>query len=362
MKGGANLTQRTPQDTIPVRPGEELNAEKVEHFLREHIARIPDAPLEVEQFPAGHSNLTYLLRCGDWEAVLRRPPFGPVAPKAHDMKRESWILSLIHKVFPLAPKPYVFCEDDSIVGAPFYVMERKKGIVLDRQWPEGVECSPELCRRISESTVDTLARLHSLDWKTAGLGAIGRPEGFMERQVQGWIGRYERAKTDDIPVVEKTARWMLDHLPTSPPATIVHNDFKLNNMIFSAADPAEAVAVVDWEMTTIGDPLSDVAITVSYWDEAGDAEQLRNGFTSVTSLPGFISRREFLELYAAKSGRDLSEIDFYLTYAYYKVAVICQQIFYRWKMGQTHDPRFERLGGVVESLMHQANRIAMNGF
>lgn len=278
------------------------------------------------------------------------------------MKRESWILSLIHEVFPLVPKPYVFSEDLSIVGAPFYVMERKKGIILNRKWPDDVEYSPDLCRRISESAVETLVALHSIDWQAAGIAPIGRPEGFMERQVQGWIGRYERVKTDEIPTAEKTAKWMLGNLPESPPATIVHNDFKLNNMIFSENDPAQVVAVVDWEMTTIGDPLSDVAISVSYWDEAEDVETLRNGLTSVTSLPGFISRHEFIEMYAAKSGRDADRIDFYLTYAYYKVAVICQQIYYRWKKGQTQDPRFERLGHTAANLMHHAHRVAVNGF
>ncbi|MFC4767064.1 phosphotransferase family protein [Effusibacillus consociatus] len=356
------MMQKALKDTIPVRPGEELNSEAVERFLRSQIEEIPKEELVIEQFPSGHSNLTYLLRCGDWEAVLRRPPFGPVAPKAHDMERESRILSLIHRVFPLAPKPYVFSDDLSILGAPFYVMERKKGIVLDRKWPEGIDHSPELCRRISESAVDTLVALHAIDWKEAGLESIGRPEGFMERQVRGWIGRYERAKTDEIPVVEETVNWMLNSLPESPPATLIHNDFKLNNMVFSANDPAQVTAVLDWEMTTIGDPLSDLAITISYWDEADDAENLRSGFTSVTSAPGFISRREFLEMYAAKSGRDTQEIDFYLTYAYFKVAVICQQIYFRWKKGQTQDPRFERLGKVTENLMNLAHRIAMDGF
>ncbi|UFJ43025.1 phosphotransferase family protein [Brevibacillus humidisoli] len=356
------MRQGGSRETIPVRPGEELNLQHVERFLREHIADVPDAPLEVEQFPAGHSNLTYLLRSGDWEVVLRRPPLGPIAPKAHDMKRESWILSLVHQVYPLAPKPYLFCEDETILGAPFYVMERRKGMVLDREWPDGVAYSPELGQRISESVVETLVALHEIDWQAAGLGSLGRPEGFMERQVHGWIGRYERSKTDEIPVVEETAKWMLEHLPESPPATIVHNDYKLNNLILSTVDAAQVVAVVDWEMTTIGDPLSDVAITVSYWDEVEDAEQLRSGLTSVTSLPGFFSRRELLERYASKSGRDLTEIDFYLTYAYYKVAVICQQIYYRWKMGQTMDPRFERLGKVAENVMHQAHQIAMHGF
>jgi aminoglycoside phosphotransferase (APT) family kinase protein len=356
------MAQQVQRATIPVRPGEELNIDNVERFLREHLPDLPEGPLEVEQFASGHSNLTYLLRCGEWEAVLRRPPLGPVAPKAHDMKRESKILSLMHEVFPLAPRPYVFSEDESIAGATFYVMERKKGIVLDNKWPDGIECSPELCRRVSESVVDTLVELHSIDWEAAGLASIGRPEGFMQRQVQGWIGRYERAKTDEIAAADKAARWMLDHIPLSPPATIVHNDFKLNNMIFSDQDPAQVVAVVDWEMTTIGDPLSDVAITASYWDEAGDAELLRSGFSSVTALPGFFSRRQFIEQYAAKSGRDMESFDFYLTYAYYKVAVICQQIYYRWKKGQTQDPRFERLGQVTQNLMQHAHQISENGF
>ncbi|GAX88489.1 aminoglycoside phosphotransferase [Effusibacillus lacus] len=350
------------KDTIPVRPGEELDIQAVERFLRERIEDLPHAPLEVEQFPSGHSNLTYLLRCGEWEAVLRRPPFGQVAPKAHDMERESRILSLVHNVFPLAPKPYVFCDDVSVLGAPFYVMERRKGIVLDSKWPQGVDNSPETCRRVSELVVDTLVELHSIDWKASGLASIGKPDGFMQRQVEGWVGRYERSKTDDIPVVETTARWMMDNIPASPQATIVHNDFKLNNMIFSADGLSKVVAVLDWEMTTIGDPLSDVAIAVSYWDEPGDADSLRSGFTSVTSTPGFITRHEFIEMYAAKSGRDIASMDFYLTYAYFKVAVICQQIYFRWKKGLTQDPRFERLGKVTESLMHHAYRIATQGF
>lgn len=348
-------------DTIPVRQGEELPKEKIERFIREHISGIPDEPLLVEQFPAGHSNLTYLLRCGNWEAVLRRPPFGPVAPKSHDMKRESGILSLIHARFPLAPQPYVFCDDASVLGAPFYVMERRRGLVLDQRWPDGIAYTPQLGRRISEAVVDTLVSLHAIDWQTAGLAAIGHPEGFMERQVQGWIGRYERAKTADLPLAEEIAKWMLRHLPNSPSATLIHNDFKLNNMIVSPADLAQVVAVVDWEMATIGDPLSDVAITVSYWNEATDREQLQDVLESVTMLPGFFTRREFLERYAAKSGRSLEHIDFYMTYAYYKVAVICQQIYARWKNGQSQDPRFERLGKTVEHLLHQAHAMATAG-
>lgn len=352
----------TEKETIPVRAGEELHVAEVEQFLRRQIPGLPEGQLEVEQFTAGHSNLTYLLRIGEWEAVLRRPPVGPVAPKAHDMEREYRILSLMHKVYPLAPKPYVFNSDRRILDVPFFVMERRKGIVIDWTWPQGVDSSPETCRRVSEAVVDTLAELHAVDWKAAGLASIGHPAGYMERQVNGWIQRYERAKTDELPLVEENAKWLLEHLPASPDATIIHNDFKLNNLIFSREDLGRVTAVVDWEMTTIGDPLSDLAVAVSYWTETDDTELMENGFSPVTTMPGFINRHQFLELYAKKSGRNLDCIDYYMAFAYFKIAVICQQIYYRWKKGQTQDPRFERLGKVAVSLMERTHNIVANGF
>lgn len=350
------------KETIPVRPGEELHRDDVEQFLRKQIPDLPEGSLEVEQFAAGHSNLTYLLRIGDWEAVLRRPPIGPVAPKTHDMEREYRILSLMHKVYPLAPKPYVFNNDLRVMEAPFYVMERRKGIVIDRTWPEEADSSSETRRLVSEAFVDTLVELHAVDWEGAGLASIGHPSGYMERQVHGWIQRYERAKTDELPLVEENAKWLIDRLPLSPAATIIHNDFKLNNLIFSLQDLGKVEAVVDWEMTTIGDPLSDLAVAVSYWAEADDAELTENGFSPVTTLPGFINRHEFMELYAKKSGRDLHAFDYYMAFAYFKVAVICQQIYFRWKNGQTQDPRFERLDKMAISLMERTHGIVKDGF
>lgn len=347
------------QETIDIRPGEDFDREAVRRYLVEHLENVlPDAPLQVRQFPSGASNLTYLLKMGDWEAVLRRPPFGPLPPKAHDMKRESEILKRLHPFFPLVPKVYLFCEDESVIGAPFYVMERIKGVVLDQQFPPGMKVDEAVCRRISEAVVDTLVQLHQVDYREAGLASFGRPEGFLERQVRGWIGRYERVKTDDLPWVDSVSKWLLEHLPSSRETTIVHNDFKLNNMLLSP-DLSQVVAVLDWEMSTIGDPLFDLGVTLGYWISQDDSELLQESISSpITMTPGFIRREEFIQRYAEKSGRDVSNIDYYLTFAYFKLAVVIQQIYFRWKAGQTQDPRFSTFDQRVRRLMmYAAERI-----
>ncbi|MDI3328028.1 MAG: phosphotransferase family protein [Alicyclobacillaceae bacterium] len=346
--------QTSGRGTIPVRPGEELDAEAVGRFLSRHIPNLENGPIEVEQFPSGASNLTYWIRSGSWEAVLRRPPFGPLPPKAHDMKRESAFLSRLHPVFPLAPKPYVFCEDESVIGSPFYVMEHRKGVVLDAEFPAGVTPTPELCRQISHTVVDTLVELHTIDYRAAGLAEFGRPEGFLERQVRGWIDRYHRAKTDDFPEVARLTRWLTDHLPPSPSPTVIHNDFKLNNLLLDPADLTRVVGVVDWEMATIGDPLFDLGVSLGYWVQKDDPEPLKKVIPTVTQMDGFITRDEFIQRYAAKSGRDVSSVHFYLVFAYFKLAVILQQIYVRWKRGQTQDPRFAGFGDRVRNILRHA--------
>lgn len=339
-------------DTIAVRTGEELDTGAVERYLRTHVPDLPAGTVEVRQFPSGASNLTYLLRLGEWEAVLRRPPFGPLPPRAHDMAREAGLLAHIAPVFPLAPRPFVFCDDLAVLGAPFYVMERKRGVVLDRTFPPDVTPTPELCRRISETVVDTLVRIHAIDWRAAGLEAYGHPDGFLERQVKSWIERYFRAQTDDIPEVEPLTRWLASNVPPSAPPTLIHNDYKLNNMLLAHDDLARPVAVLDWEMTTIGDPLFDLAITLSYWISPTDPPEIQAAMPTVTSRPGFFTRDEFLRRYAERTGRDLGSMPFHMTFAYFKLAVIIQQIYVRWKRGQTHDPRFagwnERTRGLIQ--------------
>ena len=347
--------EKTLKDTIPVRVGEELDVEKLTRFLRDTFEDLPEGQLRIRQFGSGLSNLTYALELGEWEAVLRRPPLGPIAPKAHDMKREFAVLSALHPVFPTAPKPLVFSDDLSILGSPFFVMERRHGVVLDTSFPEGTVGTEQLARKLSEMMVDKLVELHSIDYTQTELAKMVKPDGFLERQVHGWIGRYERAKTDDISEVSQLTSWLQQNIPDSSAPTIIHYDYKLNNTMFSH-DYSEITGLFDWEMTTVGDPLADVGAAMSYWREATDPEMLLNshGKAELTIEKGFFTRDEFIARYAEKSGRDVSQIHYYVTFAYFKLAVICQQIYYRYKNGQTKDPRFAHLDKFVHALIYHA--------
>lgn len=353
---------QTTKDTIQVRKGEELNLAALESFIQQELKDIPDGPLEVEQFGAGHSNLTYLLRIGDWEAVLRRPPLGPVAPKAHDMEREFQILSGLNPLFSPVPGPYLFSKEESIVGSPFFIMERRKGIVLDTDFPKEIPYTEAIGQKISELMVDTLVNLHHIDYKETSLAKLARPDGFMERQVSGWIGRYERAQTDEVKEVEDLKKWLENHVPKSQEPTIIHYDFKLNNAMFSE-DFSHVTGLFDWEMATVGDPLADVGVAMSYWFQANDPDLLKNalGKPPVTILNGFYTRDEFIESYAKKSGRNVSNINYYLTFAYFKLAVIGQQIYYRYKKGQTIDPRFAHFNKLANNLIQYALLTATKG-
>ncbi len=349
-------------DTIEVREDENFDREAAEQYIREHTEEdLPEGELEVEQFPSGASNLTYLVKIGDWEGVLRRPPQGPLPPKAHDMERESRLLMRLHEAYPLAPKPHFFTDDDSIIGAQFYVMERREGVVVDDEFPDYVEPTEELCRGMAQMVADTLIELHDVDWEAAGLEEIGRPEGFLERQVNGWIKRYEEAKTEEIDEVEPLTEWICEDIPESPPATIVHNDFKLNNLVLNPDDLTEVRAVLDWEMTTIGDPLFDLAVSLSYWFEAEDPQGLKDALPTVTVTPGFWTRKEFIDYYAEKSERDLSRMHWYMVFAYFKLAVILQQIYARWHKGQTKDERFANFDERVRSVISYAHELAQKG-
>jgi aminoglycoside phosphotransferase (APT) family kinase protein len=348
-------------ETVGVRKGEDFDAGAVERYLREHIEDLPEGELEVGQFPSGASNLTYLLKIDGWEGVLRRPPLGPVPPKAHDMGRESGILSRLGAVYPLAPKPYFFCEDEAVIGTPFYVMERRRGIVIDEALPDGIEPDEELCHGISRTVVDTLVRLHAVDVEKAGLGDLGRPEGFLKRQTEAWISRYDKAKTEEIEEAKPLTDWLARDVPESPPPTVIHNDYKLNNLVLDPEDLTEVRAVLDWEMATVGDPLFDLAVSLSYWLEPDDPDELKAVMPTVTVTPGFMSRKEFIDRYESQSGRDLSDMHWYVVFGYFKLAAILQQIFARWKKGQTEDERFADFGDRVRALILHAENLTRTG-
>lgn len=328
----------------PVRAEDDFDHGRVAKVLSQHVPESGAGPIEVWQFPTGASNLTYLLRRGDWSGVLRRPPRGPIPPRAHDMEREHRWLSRLAPAFPLAPRPYFFCGDESLIGAPFYVMEHREGMVIDRALPENLPPGVPWGARISGSFIETLGALHALAEGAHGLGEFGRPEGFLARQVGAWVERYRRAATDDIPALEPLVDWLGRSIPESPPASVIHNDFKLNNLIVSPRAPDEVIAVVDWEMSTIGDPLLDLGVALSYWVEAADPPEMREALNSVSAQPGFFTRRELAREYARLSGRSIDTLPYYLVFAYFKLAVIIQQIYVRWRSGQTTDGRFESFG------------------
>ncbi len=336
-------------DFIFGQPETQINWPRVEVYLRAHFTWLEDEPMSVKQFSEGYSNLTYLIRFGGFEAVLRRPPFGKLPPKAHDMEREYRILEKLSPVFPLAPKPFIYCNDKSVMDKHFYVMEKKTGVVLDSVIPDEYRVFPNCEKMVSEAVVQTLVDLHSVDYKEAGLLTFGHPDGYLERQVHGWIKRYHDSRTHKIHGAEEIEKWLTDNIPSSADITIVHNDFKLNNIMLSKNDPRLATAVFDWELCTIGDPLTDLASALAYWTQPEEADI---GLTSVTANPGFYSRREFLEQYAVKSSRDVSQIQYYLTFAFYKIGVILQQIYYRWYTGQSKDERFSHLDTGIKNLMY----------
>ena len=348
-------------ETIEIREGEDFDLEAAERYLRAHVEDVPEGELEVRQFPSGASNLTYLIEVGGWEAVLRRPPLGPVPPKAHDMGRESGILARLNAVYPLAPKPYFFCEDESVIGTPFYVMERRNGVVLDDSLPGGVEQDKKLCRGVSRTVVDTLVELHAVDLGEAGLEDLGKPDGFLRRQTEGWISRYEKAKTDEIEEVGPLTDWLARDIPESPPPAVIHNDYKLNNLVLDPEDLTTVRAVLDWEMATVGDPLFDLAVSLSYWIEPGDPNELAAVMPTVTVTPGFMTRKELIDRYERESGRDLSEMNWYVVFGYFKLAGILQQIYARYKNGQTTDERFATFGERVRTLILHAENLSRTG-
>jgi aminoglycoside phosphotransferase (APT) family kinase protein len=339
-----------------VRASEQLNWDALAAYVRPKLAAVlgdrfdESAPMTVEQFQGGHSNLTYLLRFGGQEFVMRRPPFGPLALKAHDMAREYRILEAVHPVFPLAPRPFVLCEDQSVIGSVFYIMERRHGLVIRSNEPPELANRPTERGRVSEAMVAALATLHNVDVRAPNLSALGKPSGFVERQVSGWGERWKRSQTSDLPEMDMLADWLTVHLPSDPARpTLVHGDFKLDNVMLDSDDAGLIVAVFDWEMSAVGDPLVDLGILLCYWVHTATSSQ-RDALTSVTNRPGWFTREEILERYAAQTGFDLTNITFYEVFAVFKLTVVLQQIFFRYHRGQTDDPRFATLDERVEWL------------
>jgi len=352
-----------PQDfntTASVRPGEELDTVKLSAYLRHALPEIHGG-LAVEQFPSGHSNLTYLVRIGDQEYVLRRPPFGTKVRTAHDMGREFRVLSKLHKVYAPAPRPILYCEDLEVMGAPFYLMTRLRGLVIRKHLPDFMVDRPDLGRDLSIAVIDNLATLHSLDLEAAGLADFGKPRGYVRRQIEGWSKRWADAQTVSIPDMEELGRWLSDRMPAESGAALIHNDYKLDNILLDPDDVTRITGVLDWEMATVGDPWMDLGTALSYWIGASDPVEFQTVRFSPTTQPGFLSRRQMLDRYQERTGWHVMDPVYYYVYGMFKLAVILQQIYYRYVHGLTKDDRFAGLGEVVRALARQGTGAAGEG-
>jgi len=330
---------------VGIREGEELDVQKVGEFLKDSISGL-SGDLVVEQFPSGFSNLTYLIRVGNREMVLRRPPFGRKAKSAHDMGREYKILSALDGVYPYTPTPLLYTEDAGVMGCPFYVMERIPGIILRKELPRGLDLTPGQGRALCHRLMDVLCELHAIDYKAVGLHDFGKPEGYVRRQVEGWSERYRQARTPDAPTFESFMKWLAERIPgESSRYSVIHNDYKFDNVVLSLQDPLKIIGVLDWEMATIGDPLMDLGCSLAYWVHPSDSPGVQAASMMVTHMPGLLTRREMVERYALTSGLALTleDFEFYYCFGIFRVAVILQQIYYRYYHGQTRDKRFAML-------------------
>ncbi|MGH7729084.1 MAG: phosphotransferase family protein [Vulcanimicrobiaceae bacterium] len=342
-------------ETIAVRHEEELPLERLEPYLRAQLAGA-EGPLSIRQFGGGHANLTYLLRFGEREFVLRRPPHGPLPAGAHDMQREYRVLSRLHRSFALAPRAYLLCTDPALIGADFVVMERRTGLALRGELPEPLAGDGALQRRLGKRFVETLVQLHAVDYQAAELADLGRPEGYLRRQVEGWSARWTAADSPERPEASGVIAWLLQRMPGERAPAIVHNDYKLDNVLVAPNDLARVVAVLDWDMCTLGDPLADLGYLLALWSQAEDPTSWWLG-AMPTRAGGFPRRRELVERYARKSGRDCAAIGWYYVFNVFRYAVIGQQIYVRFLRGQTHDERFAHFGRHVSAGIERAHAL-----
>jgi aminoglycoside phosphotransferase (APT) family kinase protein len=353
--------EEPPTEIAPVRAGEQLDWAALEVWLAPRLAEmLPTAhgPLEILQFPNGSANLTYLLRVGAQELVLRRPPMGQLAPGAHDMKREYRVLSRLWRFFDRAPRAYLFCDDPAVLGADFFIMERRRGEVIRGALPSSMRSHPRVGRRIGFALVDAMVDLHALDPAACGLADLGKPEGFVERQLSGWARRWELAKPANAPpLVDALHRRLARRIPELGRVSIVHNDPKLDNCQFDPAYPDRVTSIFDWDMATLGDPLVDLGTLLNYWPDPGDPESAQRASQPGLATMGLPSRAEIIARYAAGSGANVSAARWWEAFALWKTVVVVQQLHRRWVRGESTDPRMARIADRIPSLIAAARAV-----
>ena len=346
------------QELIDVRKDEQLDLESLRQYLK-NILKLEFNNLTSLQFSGGHANLTYLLKLDEREYVLRRPPLGPVAPSSHDMYREHRVQSSLNTLFPLAPKSLYFCDEETIIGSKFHIIERRNGFVIRKQFEPYISPTKDNLRKISFKIIDVLSDLHKINPDEVGLGDLGKPEGFVLRQLNGWEERWKKSteETDLNSKFDKLISYLRSTLPQPQTVTILHNDFKLDNIMWSNADPFDPIAVFDWDMCTRGDPLMDLGHMLNYWIDETDNEDCK----LITSMPVdkilYPTRKEIVDYYSKKTGFNVKNINWYYAFGAFKLAVILQQIFYRYQKGQTQDERFSNFGKRIDALINRANNV-----
>lgn len=339
-----------------VREGEALDLARLDPWLKQHLPGLAGTP-RVTQYSGGASNWTYRLQYDTRDLILRRPPAGTKAKSAHDMGREFRIQQALQPVFPLVPAMLVHCDDGSVIGAEFYVMQRLDGIILRKHLPRGLEMSPAQVRTLCTNMLDTLVALHRIDAGAAGLAQLGRGAGYAQRQVEGWIGRYEKARTWNVPRSHSIAKWLRANIPADGRNCVIHNDFRFDNLVLDADDPTHVIGVLDWELATIGDPLMDLGNTIAYWVQADDDPVMRRLRRQPTDLPGMLTRREAVDYYCTQMGIAPGNWTFYEVQGLFRVSAIAQQIYYRYHHKQTNNPAFRHFWLFVHYLHWRCRRL-----
>ena len=344
-----------------VREGEALDQAAVDRFMKSVLPDLSGLPV-IRQFPGGASNLTYQLDYGERSFVLRRPPFGQIAKSAHNMLREARVMQALKPVYPYVPEIIAICDDHGILGCDFYVMERLQGIILRQDFPPELKLDPAQTRKLCLNVIDKLVELHAVDYQDAGLEQIGKGAGYVRRQIEGWSDRFRKARTEDVGDFEAVMDWLHRQMPEDIRLCVIHNDFRFDNVVLNPDNPFEVVGVLDWEMATLGDPLMDLGNSLAYWVQADDEPQFQFMRRQPTHRQGMLSRREVVDYYLERSGLAVDNFDFYEIYGLFRLAVIIQQIYYRYFHGQTRDKRFSGFGHAANYLQQRClKRIQESG-
>lgn len=341
---------------VAIRQGEELDAGAVDRYMKQALPELAGAPT-IRQYPGGASNLTYRIDYGPRSFVLRRPPLGRIAKSAHDMLREARIMQALKPVYPYVPEIIAIAEDDAVLGVNFYIMERLEGIILRQDFPRELDLSEADTRKLCCNVIDKLVDLHQVDYKAAGLDRIGKGEGYVKRQIDGWSERFRKARTPDVGDFESVMAWLQEKMPEDRATCVIHNDFRFDNVVLNPDNPFEVVGVLDWEMATLGDPLMDLGNSLAYWVQADDDGPFQMMRRQPTHQRGMLSRAEVVEYYSEKSGIRVDQFDYYEIYGLFRLAAIIQQIYYRFYHGQTQDKRFAGFGHACKYLEMRCRKL-----